>query len=170
MTTHSRIRPVMQINVHDFKTNYFLPLPTRIMGGLVTLIGGIAIYTNGWIGLLIFIAGLGMIFTRYGVFMEEDQARFKSYLNIFGFKYGSWKSMKDYPFVTVLHATEKTIRRSLSNNTTSSTNKVYRVTLLSTNHREKILLRQLHDESTAQELAVAIAANLPLEKVVYSPY
>lgn len=155
----------------DFKSTFLLPLPAHVFGYLFILAGlyQVVMYQN--LGFLILTAvGLLVSFSRHGVLFNYNENRFKEYQRYFWVKMSAWKSLKDCPSLTVLTITEKTAVRSLANNAFTTKELVYRITLLSENHREKIRLIQLKDEAEAHKECERLADLLGLDKTVYSPY
>lgn len=153
----------------NFKTTYLFTLPLRLFGYLFIVVGLIATVNRGVGFIILAVLGIYLSFSRYGVLFDIDNKRFKEYTSYLWMKTGTWKSISGYPYLTVLTITEKQSIRSLSNNSTVSREVVYRITMLSENHFEKIRLIQMSTKSEAAEECERLADLLGLEKVVYSP-
>ena len=156
-------------NIADFKTNHFFSMAPRILGYVLILIGFIGVFTKGFETIIISLIGFGISFTRYGILIDVVDNKLKEYLQLFGIKLGKWQLLKNYPFITVLTITERTTIRSQSNLGSTTRKKVYRITLLSNNHYEKILLEQLNEEEQAHKKAEEYAQLYGFDKVIYSP-
>ncbi len=154
----------------NYKTNYVFPSISRYLGYLLSFVGIIAIFNVGIHMILLCFFGLGLSFTRSGVLIDKENLKIKEYLEIFWFKKGSWKSIELYPYLTILEITEKSSMYGARSNVEHiSRKKVFRVTLLNNNHREKTLLKQFNDKEKAHKEGEKIAADLKIDKVIYDP-
>lgn len=154
----------------NFKVAHFFPPMTRILGVLIFVIGVIGIITNGIQVIFIALIGVAIVFSTKGVKIDVSSNKLKEYNSFFFIKFGKWQSLDVFPHITVLEITEKT---SVSSHTTlvsaSSREMVYRITLLSKDHYQKLLLLQFKDEEKAHQETEKLADLLGLEKVVFSP-
>lgn len=154
----------------NFQTDYVFPTISRYLGYLLSLLGIIAVISGSIPMLLLCFFGLGLSFTRNGVLIDQENLKMKEYLEIFWLKKGKWKSMELYPYLTILEITEKnSMYGARSNVEHISRQMVYRVTLLNSNHREKILLKQFKNKEVAHNEGEKMATNLQIEKVIYDP-
>ena len=154
----------------DFKVSNFFPPITRVLGYLIMIIGAIAMYTNGFETLFIVLIGFAISFSTKGVLIDVAGNRLKEYNSFFFIKFGKWIPLGNYPYLTVLEITEKTTMSShgtLAGN--SSREMVYRITLLSDNHYQKLLIQQLKNKEEAHKEAEKIADLIGVEKTVFSP-
>jgi hypothetical protein len=155
----------------DFKISNFFPPVTRILGLIIFIIGAVAIFKNGIHTIPIALIGFAIVFSTKGVLIDQESRKFKEYNKFFFIKFGKWQSLEPFPHITVLEITEK---RSFNSHTTLRTaatrQMVYRVTLLSQNHYQKILLLQLKDKVEAHAETEKLADLLELEKVIFSPF
>lgn len=154
----------------NFKVAHFFPPITRILGGLIFLIGIIGMVTNGPQVIFIPLIGAAIIFSSKGIWIDIQRNKLKEYNSFFFIKFGKWQNLEHFPHITVLEITEKT---SVSNHTTlvsaSSRKMVYRITLLSKDHYQKLLLQQLNNKERAHQETEKLADLLSLEKVIFSP-
>lgn len=154
----------------NFKVSNFFPPMTRILGAVILSIGVVAIVINGIQVIFIALIGFAIVFSTKGVLIDIPNNKLKAYNSFFFIKFGKWQSFDNFPHITVLEATEKT---SVSSHTTlvnsSSRKMVYRITLLSKNHYQKLLLQQLKDKEKAHLETEKLADLIGLKKVVFSP-
>jgi hypothetical protein len=154
----------------NFKVSHFFPPVTRYLGFLILTIGVIALYTNGVQILFIALIGFAIAFSTKGVSIDVPNKKLKQYNNFFFIKFGKWQSLNHYPHITVLEITEKTSVGSHATLVSSSSReKVYRITLLSKDHYQKLLLQQLKNKEKAHQETEKLADLIGLEKVVFSP-
>lgn len=153
----------------DLKTGNFAPLPVVIVGYLFMAIGLMYTFTVGAGFIVLALFGGLLSFTHFGVLINTNDKTYKQYTSVYWVKFGKWKSIDEYPYLTILEVTEKRVTRSLSNSGFATRNMVFRVTLLNHNHYKKLLLKQLKDRDKAHELAEELARGLEIEKVIYSP-
>ncbi|OUS18085.1 hypothetical protein A9Q93_04105 [Nonlabens dokdonensis] len=143
---------------------------TRILGVLIFVIGIIGIVTNGLQVIFIALIGFAIVFSTKGVLIDVTNNKLKEYNSFFFIKFGKWQSFDKFPHITVLEITEKT---SVSSHTTlvsaSSREMVYRITLLSKSHYQKLLLQQLKDKEKAHQETEKLADLIGLRKVTFSP-
>ena len=154
----------------DFKVSNFFPPVTRLLGVLIFVIGIIGLVTNGIQVFFIALIGFAIVFSTKGVSIDVANKKLKEYNNFFFIKFGKWQSLDQFPHITVLEITEKT---SLGSHTTlvnsSSREMVYRITLLSKDHYQKLLIKQLKDKDIAHKETEKLADLIGFEKVIYSP-
>ncbi|AGC77628.1 hypothetical protein LX97_02182 [Nonlabens dokdonensis] len=154
----------------DFKVANFFPPMTRILGVLIFVIGVVGVITNGIQVIFIALIGFAIVFSTKGVLIDVSDNKLKEYNSFFFIKFGKWQSFDKFPHITVLEITEKT---SVSSHTTlvsaSSREMVYRITLLSKSHYQKLLLQQLKDKEKAHQETEKLADLIGLKKVVFSP-
>lgn len=154
----------------NFKVAHFFPPMTRILGVLIFVIGIIGIVTNGLQVIFIALIGFAIVFSTKGVLIDVTNNKLKEYNSFFFIKFGKWQSFDKFPHITVLEITEKT---SVSSHTTlvraSSREMVYRITLLSKSHYQKLLLQQLKDKEKAHQETEKLADLIGLRKVTFSP-
>ena len=154
----------------NFKVSHFFPPVTRYLGFLILTIGVIALYTNGIQVVFIALIGFAIAFSTKGVSIDVPNKKLKQYNNFFFIKFGKWQFLSHYPHITVLEITEKTSVGSHATLVSSSSReKVYRITLLSKDHYQKLLLQQLKNKEKAHQETEKLADLIGLEKVVFSP-
>lgn len=153
----------------DFKTDYVFAPMARFLGYIIAVIGVFGVFSIGLKSLFFFLVGLGISFTRFGVLIDTEHKRLKEYTRVFWVKFGKWELLDDYPFITVLEIRESVAMFSNANVKHTHKNLMFKITLLTENHYEKILLKSMKDRDLAHHQAKEIAANINVEKVIYSP-
>jgi hypothetical protein len=158
-----------RIVIHASKANG----SSGVFVGFVFIILGFvfSILTMNPIGLLVFGAiGSYYAFSFYGFEVSKDRTKFREYFNYLGLKRGKWRPVSEMPFITVFHIgqTERVYggRTMLES---SSTEKVFKIYLLSPTHRERALIKITPDEKEAQQLTEQLIDELDIEYTKFQP-
>ncbi|RFC55087.1 DUF308 domain-containing protein [Brumimicrobium aurantiacum] len=166
----------MQGNTEEsFKHGWFFKSIARLIGLIFTVLGAIVLLSFNIIavvfGAIMLVFGLYMLTGNSGIDIDYKQKLFKEYNQVAGIKFGEWKSLDDYPFLTVLKANKSNKASDITGlNKTISTNEHLGVYLLTNSHRKKILLSRTSNrmqDATAE--ATRIAELTDKEMMKYNP-
>jgi hypothetical protein len=141
--------------------------------GYIFLILGFVfgLLTMNPLALLIFCAiGFYYAFSSYGFEVNKDRTAFREYFNYMGIKIGKWKPKTDMPFITVFHIGQSEKQyggRGMQEITTSE--KVFKVYLLSPSHRTRALVKVTKDEKEAQNITEYLISELNIEYAKFQP-
>ena len=145
--------------------------PATVYGGYIVMIVGlinIPFYLVG--GLLACLIGAFISLSWNGVQIDIEQRAYKSYTRIYGFKFGKWQSVDDYPHVSILKSTQSFTAHSRANIPgVTGRNTFYQVCLLDENHRKKLPLKNEKDQEAATATAKDLAMKLGLSFTKYAP-
>jgi hypothetical protein len=123
------------------------------------------------LALLIFCSiGFYYAFASYGFEVKKSRTEFREYFNYMGVKIGKWKSISEMPFITVFHIGQSEKQyggRGMQEITT--TEKVFKVYLLSLSHRERALVKVTKDEKEAQKITEYLISELNIEYAKFQP-
>lgn len=158
--------------VVNYKSNYLFPLIFRIPAFTVIICGIIVIGTlsiKSIFGIVLIILGIPFALVRKGTLIKIDEKKLKYYVGLFNIKIGEWIKIESYPYITILHLNLIQSGESNSGLVFSNREKVYRICLLSENHREKLKIADFKDQKVAKKQAVILASNLESTLVTYSP-
>jgi len=152
----------------DYKLAKVFPKPT-ISAGYVLIALGLFYMLFQPLAILISLIGIFVSFSYNGIQLDPAQERYRSYSNIFSFKFGRWQDLDAYPDLCIM--TRKGAYRAYSYSMTSTTNEsqYYGLFLLSKNHRQKLEIQRHGEKSEAIRAAKDIAKILKLNYVKYQP-
>lgn len=156
---------------------------TNIIGRPVSQSGVIVGYTlcvagpvllvvqNFIIGPVLLLMGLFMAGTTEGTQLDVEGKRVRSFLAVLGIKKGTWESLDQYPFLSVLRK-NKGQTQGIPNTTAADVTfhfVQYEICLLSESHRKRLLVK-IHDKKeAAQADAATLSALLGKPLVEFSP-
>jgi len=152
--------------------------PTRILvsGFILLSLNGIwgAINIEMYLGivfLLVVIAVLLFFLTAYsGVQLCVRTKYIRMYSTYLGFKYGKWKTTRNYTDISILTIRKKVTKGTLFNSNGITVNeKDTGVYLLIPSHRKRQLIAKCKNKTEAEKLAVELSKKLDKNYVVFSP-
>lgn len=145
--------------------------PAMVFAGFVLIAFGIYIISQGsWLGILIVLPGGFIALTNTGIMIDPANNRYKGYTTIFWIKTGSWKSLDDFPDMTVLRSNISTTAFSMGNRpSTTSKETYYDICLLTDSHLRKLLIKRCRDFETAKVEITKLAETLGKRKTNYNP-
>lgn len=130
-----------------FKHGFYFQLPGRVVGVALSVVGFLMLMSFNivpmFIGLPLLVFGLYMLTGASGIDINYSHNIFKEYNKVLGIKFGKWKSLNLYPFMTVMSANKSNKASDITGlNKTVVTEKALGIYLLSNSHRTKILLKR----------------------------
>ena len=130
-----------------FKHGFYYQFPGRFVGLALCFVGFFMIISLFILplflgtGMLIF--GVYMVSGTSGIDINYTDEIFKEYNKVLGIKFGKWKSLNPYPFITVMPANKSNKASDITGvNNTVVTEQKLGVYLLNNSHRKKILLKR----------------------------
>jgi hypothetical protein len=158
-----------------FKHGFYFQFPGRFVG--------LALSTTGFfmfISLIIIPMLIGTAMITFGVYMftgtsgidiNYSDKTFKEYNKVLGIKFGKWKSLNLYPFISVMSANRSNKASDITGlNKMVVTQQALGVYLLTNSHRTKILLKRtspLMEQAKAE--AERITGLTEKELIKYNP-
>ena len=140
--------------------------------GLLVIIGSFydSNYAAILLGLVFFVVGGYIVFSTNGIMIDINNKSIMEYTKYFGlFERGDWKSIIDFPYVTILSFNISSSTFSRSNRRSAISEKQHQVHLLNAHHTKRKLIHTFLDSKLAIEFAKKIAAELKLETTQYNP-
>jgi len=112
-----------------------------------------------------------MVTGAAGIDMNYSHNIFKNYNKVLGMKFGKWKSLNPYPFITILSANKSNKASDITGlNKTVVTNEALGVYLLTNSHRKKIVLKRIPLSMENAKVEVKKMAELTDKEVMkYNP-
>jgi len=128
-----------------FKHGFYFQSAGRIIGFALTTVGFFMILSLNllpiFIGLFVFSFGLYMISGTSGFDINYSQKAYKEYNKVLGIKFGKWKSLNSYPFMSIMTANKSNKASDITGlNKTVVTNNALGIYLLTNSHRTKVLV------------------------------
>jgi hypothetical protein len=149
----------MSTNI-DFTTGKSFPQPAINGGYVFMLFSPVFLMDSPLIGIALFLVGMLLSFTVSGIKIDPNKKRFKEYTRYYWIKMGTWNSLNDYPFITVITDHESSVAFSWKKDDESMDEAVYGIYLLNRDRSHKILITKYRDKDEAilklPELADAI--------------
>ena len=145
----------------------YFPNPVRFIGFGFHIAGTASIL--GWLGAPLLMIGLILVLARSGVQLDQNEKQYREYFDVLGWKNGGWKPLELYRYVSVLSTRVSQTSYSSSHQSITVTDSIYKVCLLSANHREKLAVQYIKDYDEAMEQANTLAQELHLPRVKYDP-
>jgi hypothetical protein len=111
-------------------------------------------------------------FTFKGVLIEIDSTnskKYKEYYSYFGLKVGKWKSLDNYPYITIMSHRLSYNVSNFGAKGASIKEDFFEIFLLNQTHRHKILLKSDNNLEKISALIKQIAEELNVEIVKYNP-
>ena len=149
--------------------SYFPPMVSSM--GYISI--GLSVYamTQGAfiLSALLMLIGLFLSFARKKVIIHLENETYGKFISIFGILMGSYEKLPDYEQICLMRSIYS------SNNYVgwvqfdSSISSQTDLVLLSDDHKKKLPLVTIHDETEAKEQLLKIANGLNLEVVTYDP-
>ena len=137
--------------------------------------GAFLLYRKNDIAYYFIPIGIAILIPQKGVSLNFSKERFQEHVSFLGLRIGSWKSLRDYPAITVVQQKKRLaffqFAGSLPTNfeQTFSNFTNYNVVLLSKNHRNKFVLKSFSTAEKAKQFAKMIAKNGAFEYEKYNP-
>ena len=142
-----------------YKLGKLFPPSARI-AGLIFILIGLYLIGNSFVedttssiygGFLPLIIGLFMLTSINGILINVHEKTYKNYTSILGYKQGSWKTIKPYPYITILRQQVSTYAHSRSNRTTqTSSHLYYDIYLIDETKRNRVHIKRMKDETEAR--------------------
>ncbi|HLP10280.1 MAG TPA: hypothetical protein VK177_00010 [Flavobacteriales bacterium] len=151
-----------------------------ILVAAFALIGLVGLIDGNLLGLvLVAIGGAGLTF-NYGADVDVNNNRYRDFTSVFFMKFGAWKSLNLYPYITVLKTNKGrsafgAIPIMAGASTLSSTLNAdysdgeFGIYLLNKSHYQKIELEITNDLKKANERLNYFSKTMNKEIVTYSP-
>src|SRR5690606_2395801 len=117
----------------DYKLNRVFPLMFQIIGITLSICGLILLgffNSNAKVAFVILIIGIIIVFTRKGTIIDFNEKKIKKYLGLFFIKIGSWKTIENYSYISILHLNQRSYGYSRTGVQFSERKKIYRVSIL----------------------------------------
>ena len=154
----------------DNKLEKFFPTAMSFVGYFLTALGLFILVNSGFIaGSIFLILGLNIAFATSGIQIDPKKRLLRSYYGLFGLRFGKWKSLDDYKYLSVLQTRESTSTYSRSNRDITVMDLWFDICLLNENQRNKLIISRLKSSDEAvKELKVLIEA-MGFSAVKYNP-
>lgn len=158
-----------------FKHGFYFQIPGRMVGLAFSVVGFFMVISLNLIaipfGLIALFFGSYMLTGTSGIDINYSHKIFKEYYKVMGIKFGKWKSLNPYPFITVLPANKSNKAADITGiNKTVVTNEMLGIFLLNNSHRQKILLKRVPKSmEKAKAEAEKIAELTETELMKYNP-
>ena len=145
------------------------PPPHRAIG-VVFIVLGLWIFTLNWIVAFCVIA-LGCLVTlpTNGVEIDVEHRRYKEYTGLITLRLGSWKKLDNWTDVSVIRANETLKVYSHNLQSTRHTEQVYKVILLTANHRKRMDVKKCPNKEDAIDHAHEYARLFGMNYTDYNP-
>ncbi|PSG86573.1 hypothetical protein [Aurantibacter aestuarii] len=157
------------------KLEKLVPIHVNILGYILIFIGFynlkklfIEIYYLP-ISLICIIIGMFLSTAKTGIIIDKVNNKFKICIFFIGFEIGYWKPLNRFRKISILTKNIGLKAYSKGQRSTTFTNKVFEIYMLTENHRERIILKRYKDKDKATVFAQDIAHQLQMELNVYSP-
>lgn len=125
------------------------PQPAINGGYVFMLFSPVFLMDSPFLGVGLFLVGILLSFTVTGIRIDCENKRFKEYTRYYWIKIGSWKSLNDYPFITVITDHESSVAFSFRENDSSMDEAVYGIYLLNRDRSHKVLIQKYKDKDEA---------------------
>jgi hypothetical protein len=154
--------------------NYFrkdFPLPLISVGYALLGVGVLFLLAGSFLlGPILVIVGGFFSFTFSGVKLDIANKEAQHYTSFYGWKKGNWVGLKSYPFVSIL----KSRIGFRANNFNAapmefSGEELFDIYLLSSDHRERFLIKSEKTEAIAKQSAKELGQKLGVEYANYNP-
>lgn len=153
-----------------FKNGKVFPPNVVLMGYIFLGVSLIALLGNVFIGIALFLIGFFIVFTSNHVVVNMETETMKEYTAYFGFlKIGKTISYKKYSIITVIPVKLTITAYTRSTQSTTSTDYLFGVFLLTGNFRGKKELTKFSQKSQSEELAKELSHRMGMEYFEYDP-
>jgi hypothetical protein len=157
-------------NFIRYKSGLFFPLIFLALGYLGIIYGFIYLFRSNPYGLILIAIGLFLSFSRSGTEIEFENKKYRKYLSFFTFKLGKWKSIQEYPYITVLRSIESTRQHwHMRMPKLKERREFFDITLLSSSHIKKFAIKRFNNVEEAREEIETFADLLGIEITMYNP-
>jgi len=112
----------------NYKTGK-LPPNFIILGILLVGIGIWRMIVMDWLGILLFVTGLVLFFTRFGVIIDAEGKRLKKYIGFLGINSGKWENINSVQNLKILKKRENQTMGVLSISRTTAKD-IYKILLV----------------------------------------
>ncbi len=151
----------------NFVTGKLFSRPLIIAGYVLMFLGLLS--SPSIFGGILILGGVYISFSTTGVSLDVSKKQLKEYTRLFGYKWGSWKSYEDYPFIAVLKRMESSTVYSRAQVAMTDKFTFYDVNLMNKSHRKKVILSRQKEVAKAEEMAKELCEELGLEYTKYNP-
>ena len=152
----------------DTITGKSFPQPAINGGYVFILFSPVFIFMgNPQIGIGLFLVGLLVSFTVTGVRVDVDKKQFKEYTRYFWMKFGSWKPLTEYPFITIITEQESSIAFSFKKDDSDMNESVFGIYLVNSSKTHKILLKKFKDKDEAMLELPKLAGELGIKVISF---
>lgn len=153
----------------NYKLSLIFPKPTIYAGYIILAIGIIFSLMLLWGGLILILLGYFVSQSYNGIQINAESKQYRSYSHIFGMKFGAWKSLNSYCYLSVLPRKDSYRAYSYAMSSMTDSDNYFGIFLLSQNHRKKLEIRRHGQKDAAFVEAQEIAEILNLKLVKYQP-
>jgi hypothetical protein len=152
----------------DNITGKSFPQPAINGGYVFILFSPVFVYMKSpEIGLVLFLLGLLVSFSVTGVRVDIEKKQFKEYTRYFWIKFGSWKNLTEYPFITIITEQESSIAFSFKNDDSDMNEAVYGIYLVNASKTHKIMLKKFKDKDEAMLELPKLAGEMGIKVITF---
>lgn len=146
------------------------PPATAFVGYILSAVSLFIAFLNPLLGIPVLAIGLYLGFGKNGVEIKSNEKSLREYSSLFGLKFGSWKSIENYPDIAVLRNNVVSSAHSITNRSaTTDKNTFFEIYLLDKNHRVKQLVKRMDEFEQALDEAKKLAKKLNVDLKNYNP-
>ena len=138
----------------NYKTGK-LPLNFIFLGAFLLIIGVWRIIILDWVGIIIVIISLLLLFLRTGIMIDTESRRLKKYVGFYTIKLGEWEDINLLKHLQIIKVKETQGMNVLSINRTAS-KVVYKLILVFPNKKNEIIKGE-------KDFIIKVAENISLE-------
>jgi hypothetical protein len=149
----------------DSVTSKAFPQPAINMGYVFMLFSPVFVLDKALISIALFLSGLLLSFSVSGLRIDLEKKRFKEYNRYFGFKFGTWLPLNDFPFVTLIASQESSVAFSFKKDDTENDETIYGIYLLNRERSKKVLIKKFQNQDEAILYLPEIAAKTGLKVI-----
>ena len=147
----------------DYKTGKLPPQMTAL-GVFLFAIGIWRMFLLEWIGVVLFVLSLLLIFVRFGVLIDSNKKQYKKYISFFTLKKGDWEDISTLKNLLIARTKATQSMNVLSINRTQQ-DKLYRLFLVLPNKKISLMSNEkdfilLAAEEIASKLETTIVNNV----------
>jgi hypothetical protein len=152
----------------DNITGKSFPQPAINGGYVFILFSPVFVFMDSpQIGAVLFLAGLLVSFTVTGVRVDIEKKQFKEYTRYYWIKFGSWKTLIEYPFITIITEQESSIAFSFKSDDSEMNESVYGIYLVNASKTHKILLKKFKDRDEAMLELPKLAGEMGIKVISF---
>ena len=161
----------------DSKIENYFPSAMSFVGYFLIFLGLLFLYFQSYgfrislflVGLTFLFIGINISFAKSGIQIDPDEKKYREYYGLFGLRYGKWKALDKFKYLTILHNRETVSTYSRSNRSIDISDLWFDICLLNENHRQKLIVMRFKSKDKAIEKIKNLSALLGFDVVKYSP-